>query len=128
MRMSDWSSDVSSSDLVCPDERRISGKARRLDVDLADRQVVPAKRAAADGAVGRRPSDKGAEADIRAALLAEPGEILADLKARKIAVERRGDVAVPFDLAILGQDAPPGGGKRAAVRSEEHTSELQSLM
>src|SRR3546814_5909192 len=51
---------------VCPDERRISGKARRLDVDLADRQVVPAKRAAADGAVGRRPSDKGAEADIRA--------------------------------------------------------------
>src|SRR3546814_16453328 len=60
---------------VCPDERRISGKARRLDVDLADRQVVPAKRAAADGAVGRRPSDKGAEADIRAALLAEPGEI-----------------------------------------------------
>src|SRR3546814_13936759 len=38
---------------VCPDERRISGKARRLDVDLADRQVVPAKRAAADGAVGR---------------------------------------------------------------------------
>src|SRR3546814_628094 len=97
------------------DERRIAGKARPLDVDLADGQVVPAERAAADGAVGRRSPDKGAEADIRAALLAETGEILADLKARKIAVERRGDVAVPFDLAILGEDAAPGRGQRAAA-------------
>src|SRR3546814_3521697 len=96
MRISDWSSDVCSSDLVAAGDERhllhrraaggllgVGGLA--LDVDVVDERAQ----------IGRRRAD---DADIAIGLFAD-----------------------------LARGARRGIG-RIALRSEEHTSELQSLM
>src|SRR3546814_5757352 len=92
MRISDWSSDVCSSDLA-------------LD-DLVDRAIRMAREAPEDKWAGLAPADRllhGAPPHLDLADRAEPTPEA--LKA----------------LALEAEDA-------ARARSEEHTSELQSLM
>src|SRR3546814_2136495 len=88
MRISDWSSDVCSSDLIVGDIRH-HGELAQLS----------------DGAVGR--ADRGA-VNVNAVQIIDADNV---------------EFAKTFDNIgeVLGRD-------RGAVRSEEHTSELQSLM
>src|SRR3546814_9277355 len=102
MRISDWSSDVCSSGLGGV------GQSRRIDAAVADhpRPVGGAGRAVRETAA-RRYADR----DPRGAGGAEPGL---------------------FRLSALivqpVQAAAHRAARRAGARSEEHTSELQSLM
>src|SRR3546814_9124974 len=92
MRISDWSSDVCSSDLQVREER--------LDQDLLAREVVEQAALGDAGGVGDR-LDRGA---------ADPG--LGHDPGRAV------DKAAADEFRLL----------LALMRSEEHTSELQSLM
>src|SRR3546814_6985584 len=107
MRISDWSSDVCSSDLV---EEIVDAELEaRLVVDLIGELEIVVKdvrRAVADLA-GRR-IEVGRLADP----LRRPGRADAVLLGREHAI------TAPFRIAAVA----------AADRSEEHTSELQSLM
>src|SRR3546814_7752965 len=111
MRISDWSSDVCSSDLAVhgDDPRPGSGGHDRPAAD---------PRAARPGC-GETPSERaGRPAE------AHPMEQTAfppDRRRRGGQGERPG-----FDRA--GPDHRHSGGRRMKIRSEEHTSELQSLM
>src|SRR3546814_6532495 len=108
MRISDWSSDVCSSDL----ERhfRIDQRCQRI--------ILPERVDFSDiGDVERR--------------LLEAGHVRQNLHP----VEERIDVPMdmPFRAAIvtvdtIGRAAVPNVESRRDLRSEEHTSELQSLM
>src|SRR3546814_3053538 len=107
MRISDWSSDVCSSDL-----RAHPGGARfrRGDAATAARQLL-----------GRLADARGAR---------RPPLLAARCAAARRAVEpprsRSGDVARGFPQKLSRDD--PDRQPRARFRSEEHTSELQSLM
>src|SRR3546814_6766557 len=93
MRISDWSSDVCSSDLRHPVQHG------RLPDQAAPRRAGP-----------RVPHDpRAGEGGVRAARRAAPQHL------HQLAVAAR-------------RHAPPAGRAAAALRSEEHTSELQSLM
>src|SRR3546814_9380942 len=98
MRISDWSSDVCSSDLVVqPDVDRAVGPDLRVDLHqpgqlLKQPVAVVLKPRVLRGAVGRA-AQAGIEAGKRTADLVDPRDRLVDV-----------------------------------LRSEEHTSELQSLM
>src|SRR3546814_10538234 len=98
MRISDWSSDVCSSDLFL--------RADDVGVRLADRvdEQVTAFRPYVRAVVGRGP---------------------ADIEAHHL--ERRGIVCGEGGRGEREQ-RDPGGERKADHRSEEHTSELQSLM
>src|SRR3546814_3436600 len=89
MRISDWSSDVCSSDLELGAALQ-SAQARRVGRGDVDHQVV-----------GHRPQRR---------------------RAQHIVADRVDRIAV---LAEIDADRSRG---RARIRSEEHTSELQSLM
>src|SRR3546814_8343317 len=105
MRISDWSSDVCSSDLA--GGRRV--RADRLG-QLRQPQLPPQLRAV--DAVPRR-HDRGRAGG---AVRARPGP--------RAAGARR-----PRPVAAAGEAARGVGATvRTAARSEEHTSELQSLM
>src|SRR3546814_1927364 len=105
MRISDWSSDVCSSDLRCRDKpasgpRRAAGPAQQLNLGGRTRRHVGAAPIGAgaddersDGPSGDRVAAPGKS---RGKLPAQPG------------IKQSGD--------------------RQASRSEEHTTELQSLM
>src|SRR3546814_7749650 len=94
MRISDWSSDVCSSDL---DARRvdIAHEADRIGVDTVPRLVVAGARD-----VGDRDLEPLAVGQPAAGALAQ----------------------------VLGQIVHPVAVARFAARTEEHTSDLQSLM
>src|SRR3546814_6349597 len=92
MRISDWSSDVCSSDLIVQRPGEAFRRRRDLNARLAVGTVV----------------DDDANGLDRAALLQ-----------RRHAVQQP---AEPFRPAI------GGGAKRYTHRSDEHTSQLQSLM
>src|SRR3546814_8156334 len=109
MRISDWSSDVCSSDL--PGAGPDPDGEEHLDTEV----TVPGNRAYASLALGvdhwgwpaRR---RVGIADMRRRGSPDPGES-----------------GLPLDRCPTGKaSAPPG--ERAHSRSEEHTSELQSLM
>src|SRR3546814_7026617 len=97
MRISDWSSDVCSSDLAGSSRRRAAGTAH------GHRRRAPAGMAAGGGMSAHRGNTPDA-ATIRIALADDQALVRRGLK------------------ALLG------GFDRICVRSEEHTSELQSLM
>src|SRR3546814_3149512 len=110
MRISDWSSDVCSSDLQTRGEPRPVPDARRFAIAIALREddVVDACRIDLR-ALDQRLQDDGAE--------------FAGAHRRQAAAE----------LADGGADRGDDGGAAqghfgSPVRSEEHTSELQSLM
>src|SRR3546814_10241944 len=98
MRISDWSSDVCSSDLHHDDNALGSGRARRARVFLRRRQLCLC-------AVRRR---------HRSLLGTKPGSGISERSARP--------------LASRSQCLTWPGCNRGRLRSEEHTSELQSLM
>src|SRR3546814_10030467 len=111
MRISDWSSDVCSSDLDDVGKLHLAGEDAR-DAELPQRVVI---------VTGDRAADE--HRDIRAAQVGEriarlPHEF--DVAARKDAEADRVDILVHRD--------PGDEIGRLAQRSEEHTSELQSLM
>src|SRR3546814_2212968 len=101
MRISDWSSDVCSSDLAL----------HAVLIDVAETRALPA----AEGVVGDRHRDRHVDADH--ADVDAGGEF-----ARGMAVARENRDAVAI-LMARGQRQ-----RFLEIRSEEHTSELQSLM
>src|SRR3546814_4468422 len=121
MRISDWSSDVCSSDLVGVGQRRGQGRVAfriAVDVDLlrdhAQHRTVP------QGAAAEVP----AGVDRRGEVVAVGG---ARMRAHRLAQAQLAvDVEVQLRPAQLAVDPQPGVSVPA--RSEEHTSELQSLM
>src|SRR3546814_3844325 len=92
MRISDWSSDVCSSDLA-------AGAVAAVDEGMAD--LLP-----------------GGKADVVAGL---HHMALVSKQQRHLAFEDEG-------MLLLQQVIVPGCAAHAGRRSEEHTSELQSLM
>src|SRR3546814_1277884 len=131
MRISDWSSDVCSSDLVLgheregsadvvhrdcyqPPGRALAHLARRVDVVPTDRQLV--------GVVLRSDQDHGPAGRLRPYLLAQPVEtrfLAVDCGETERHVHAQVGLAGP---SLRDQEMAFAG------RSEEHTSELQSLM
>src|SRR3546814_9420877 len=115
MRISDWSSDVCSSDLDLGGALRAFGQATNQQIIFAD-DVVHGKRS---GAVsGRHSAD-----DALRQLLAGTGLVarktrggMYTLEAETAAIADTGGAAVIDDSIVV------------TGRSEEHTSELQSLM
>src|SRR3546814_3560151 len=102
MRISDWSSDVCSSDLLL---RRLPGGFELggpVLLDLADQL--------------RRQRHVVEFGCLLLAVLQRPGEELA------------GRCAAPRVGRLFVHQDEVGGGDRPRLRSEEHTSELQSLM
>src|SRR3546814_9330709 len=114
MRISDWSSDVCSSDLLC---RPSAGRKHIRTFRRSGRPQVHARRLAdADGridAADRLPADLPDRRMDRAAAAVHPAL-------------RPG----PGPGRGMGRGCASGGGECAArlAGSEEHTSELQSLM
>src|SRR3546814_5191698 len=108
MRISDWSSDVCSSDLLpapCCGSRRVpsrGGRGENRDGDRAGRQ-------------GGRRGAPALQVDMRACKHASINE------AEGQRMSRKGSL-----LALRDRDPAPTPA--SAERSEEHTSELQSLM
>src|SRR3546814_10787126 len=107
MRISDWSSDVCSSDL------ETEGRARQCPVDARRRAHIRTRTAAAaiSARTVRRDAAAGDDRD---------GAALQALAADR----RRADDGARRDGP--GHDHP--AVRQAEARSEEHTSELQSLM
>src|SRR3546814_7714865 len=112
MRISDWSSDVCSSDL----------DVRWVDAGVTDR-VAHAARAALAVLAGRGHVE-------RVAAHAETGELGVDARATRLGalvfLDHQDSGAVAHDEAVAALVPRPRCLLR--LRSEEHTSELQSLM
>src|SRR3546814_7555272 len=126
MRISDWSSDVCSSDLLDP-EVRIHARALRLPA----RHRRGAGVVGGDGEVGlavlvfHLPQVGGADDDVGVGVVQALGSAVGNA----VALGDRG----AGGRQHLHPAARVGGRPRAGVedalgRSEEHTSELQSLM
>src|SRR3546814_2584458 len=121
MRISDWSSDVCSSDLGAPQRRRLEhgtelevGEVRRADGEGVALDVeVDLQQGAARRVRGQLEEARGGARRDR-----QPGE--------------HGQAPVAAAGPALGVVAADRAGGRPRVgarqRSEEHTSELQSLM
>src|SRR3546814_8173211 len=122
MRISDWSSDVCSSDLYHRVRRRASDVAAVL-AEAADRHV--------EHAWIRLPHRVVAEAeprrDARAEALDEHVAVRGEPE-REVAAFRAPEVEDDAPLAAVGDDGMRRLVAEAVARSEEHTSELQSLM
>src|SRR3546814_4468802 len=117
MRISDWSSDVCSSDLLRVEAQLPAG------VFLLARGIFGPQRAGADRLFGGD-QRRGEALRVRAFELVVDaegdGDVDFELADRQRGVEQRGETGeMALDLAVLiiGDE-----------RSEEHTSELQSLM
>src|SRR3546814_3642467 len=109
MRISDWSSDVCSSDLLDGLEQ------------LGDR--LPAPAFAVDQPVGMRLQTEDVRRRSDQPVLPEGGDVLA-AQALDVESGARDEMLQPLD-SLRREDQAAGA---AAHRSEEHTSELQSLM
>src|SRR3546814_4157665 len=116
MRISDWSSDVCSSDLLArhgEPPRRIGGRVEPCKGRPAEEQ------------------DEEQHSDDRAGTHVALRTVVDDLRAAAggiVKVDRSGRVP---DLNVLHGACPSavwGAGRSSERRSEEHTSELQSLM
>src|SRR3546814_7776082 len=108
MRISDWSSDVCSSDLRRSAGQRNVGE-RNVQAEIVEGEPLAAVEGPARNFEGQRETAAGAPVDEGIKGLLQPGLELA-------VVDRRDGVLVLRRLGIV------------VIRSEEHTSELQSLM
>src|SRR3546814_2547652 len=113
MRISDWSSDVCSSDLVL--RQAVEGLALRFDVAGDDRSL--------------RHVDRGLTHAIGIDFIRRGNRLVLQRLCRVdqhggFATNRRGFSGHAFFERATGKAAD----QRAEIRSEEHTSELQSLM
>src|SRR3546814_2496496 len=122
MRISDWSSDVCSSDLFrrlgdFPEVRGLLGNRRDAGIHRScDRRLVSRRKTRREVRSG---ADRGrARAGIRHQRRRSPAA-LAPADARRAAAGASGDRRIARAMARRGI---------FTVRSEEHTSELQSLM
>src|SRR3546814_3451003 len=107
MRISDWSSDVCSSDLLSKARSGARVSAREVDTDRLQART---------------------QFEQRAQLVVKSGLDLAELDRIDPAVaERLADHAGPRAAGLDGEDEQVEQ-RGIAHRSEEHTSELQSLM
>src|SRR3546814_1819804 len=129
MRISDWSSDVCSSDLVAVDAPRLEADRRRLPARLravraARRACTVAAAAAGTGAAGlHRHRPRGRPAGRRGA--AHALQAAGGRRCRRARSAARAPAAAVVVRPVhCGRDV---AAVRAA-RTEEHTSELQSLM
>src|SRR3546814_10120250 len=106
MRISDWSSDVCSSDLAAEGADVVAHPAQRRGLVL-------------------EPGVAGARVGLAEQVLhpqeAERAEPVVDGDHDDVVVERERGAVVPRRAAAARRE-------RSSVRSEEHTSELQSLM
>src|SRR3546814_4375799 len=114
MRISDWSSDVCSSDLLSEDEGGAAHPvAQRAAGTMRQRELAVGHLDLATGLAAQladRLDDLGHAAPVGGVVVAQ---------AAAVGVERQPAVGCPQALV---------GDERAALRSEEHTSELQSPM
>src|SRR3546814_3329495 len=139
MRISDWSSDVCSSDLLLQDEavreHRIVGRASARSRGFEQRRVEPAAML-----VGAFEVEVGRPLQLRARLQHEG--------VRRAGIEpyfdHVGDLLEVFGAVVVAEEALRIAGEpgiaalllegigdaldHLGIRSEEHTSELQSLM
>src|SRR3546814_8607531 len=108
MRISDWSSDVCSSDLQQPDDRCAPGDGEYTRVAVAVEQTA-----------GKRCREDAGEIDDEDRRQRTRSEI------ERRFTEPQRDISEPGDQREQQRKA---GDIDRAQRSEEHTSELQSLM
>src|SRR3546814_4515923 len=126
MRISDWSSDVCSSDLLDAPLRHLEGEHHvGGDGDEGDDGKAPVEHHPEDAA-GQRDLDEGRD-DV------EGGEVQQELDALGAAVDGATEAAgLPLHVEAQRErvEVAEGGKRRPShrIRSEEHTSELQSLM
>src|SRR3546814_5824952 len=141
MRISDWSSDVCSSDLLGPDVRQARRSGQPRPDGPRDRQnrtvhlqpvLLDTRGEGEDKAVGIFPVFMHvAQGDVahQNGAVKKPGIVTEGLQIAQFARE----IAVVGLAVIDPADQPDPGRARArraegVLRSEEHTSELQSLM
>src|SRR3546814_5590145 len=133
MRISDWSSDVCSSDLPFGAARAVT--ARRLEIGKFfdrphfDRHAGKARyrrRGRLPGAgIGRRDDERRRLRPARRDLARLFVAALRQLDRREIMARHAG---VAGGFAVADEDRPHMRHLSEYLRSEEHTSELQSLM
>src|SRR3546814_1273749 len=119
MRISDWSSDVCSSDLLHP---RL-GKPLRQAVEKGAALVPSAKKMGGIGTAIDVPLGHKDAAYVRSHF--------DGMEVRVADAPRHGEIVVAVAVTDSGRPLPRIGGLTTAEvkgRSEEHTSELQSLM
>src|SRR3546814_3268178 len=127
MRISDWSSDVCSSDLRLVKRRAaIVGHA---DVGKGEELENAVLLAPERAQLVLRPAPLDLDDDLFVLALVRPA-VRGDIAFEH--VDRRGHV-VAFEIALVQHQSASFGpacqaAARASTRSEEHTSELQSLM
>src|SRR3546814_3091355 len=130
MRISDWSSDVCSSDLV--GAKRLDDRRPDQPLDIGARRVVGTQLGPLLGverALQKRAEDGGL--DLRPAMLGRLNQHLQLLRVERdrSTIFKQIPVELPERHPERGREVArihrrPQGGER----SEEHTSELQSLM
>src|SRR3546814_3087779 len=135
MRISDWSSDVCSSDLTSfgatceqrpvwnDDQEDVTVGAGPVSAEQADQRLRTAVDDAEPVAAQRFLDLRG---QLLRALRVEAG-VDAFTAEGSLPLLDVGE-AVGDPVGVVGEGADRRGGRRAGVRSEEHTSELQSLM
>src|SRR3546814_8395377 len=142
MRISDWSSDVCSSDLAHRHEAVAAAGALELVEGLGEQDGAGAAEGVTEGdraAVGV--GLLGGEAELLLPGEHDRGEGLVDLGDVDVGgleagaleqalrgVDRAGEHENGVDADEAGVDDERTGGEAELLRSEEHTSELQSLM
>src|SRR3546814_2289721 len=118
MRISDWSSDVCSSDLIARRGRPVTKLAGCSGEERARKQGIVTPDALVRCQIAIADQCPDPEAAI--------GRVFDFVKIQPVDIDQ---VRWRFDLQLheVQQVGPPGDEARAR-RSEEHTSELQSLM
>src|SRR3546814_3539574 len=135
MRISDWSSDVCSSDLGAPD------RIGTLPVGFQQLRTHQSARAAPRSVRARRQPDPFARKkqiaidvdDARGGTVYQPHHLIVHSEPRAragatVAAARVGDQRQAFAFAPDYSAHHAASGVDPNLRSEEHTSELQSLM
>src|SRR3546814_2644521 len=125
MRISDWSSDVCSSDLRIADPSKVQIEAAVGPIDA--QRLAPGDRAIIELPDGRTIDARvravtpglGGETRSATAVLDVTGSLQPGLAVRVRLLPSRGEVS---DAIVISEDA------LQSLRSEEHTSELQSLI
>src|SRR3546814_1466800 len=121
MRISDWSSDVCSSDLAPP----VRAPLRRLIEWTADYYLAPTAAVARMTLASTSALEGGRTITEYRATGTQPGRMTPQ---REQALERIGDRQGLIRELAIAADVSDGVIRGLVKRSEEHTSELQSIM
>src|SRR3546814_1184000 len=126
MRISDWSSDVCSSDLIA--RREVQGAARPLALvhlpdelgDAVDQNILVVDR--------RQPFDAGDDFELVAVMLVAEHAPIGLGRERENRMLHRGHVILGDGVENIANEQIGIGIANRQQRSEENTSEIQSLM